>query len=739
MQKKPTLRPLAASVHLAISGLMAGAILSNTSCAIGQTTNAQPDNTAVLSTIQVQASADASAAGLPENYAGDQVARGGRVGMLGNVDLMDSPFNSTAYTAELIQNQQARSVSDVVQNDPSVRVARGFGNFQELYVIRGLPVFSDDMAYNGLYGLLPRQYVAAELIERAEVFRGANTFLNGAAPGGSGIGGAINLLPKRAPNDPLSRVTTGLESSGQVYVAADLARRFGPDQRTGLRLNAAKRDGSTGIDREKRELDVISLGADYRGNDFRLSADIGYQNHHIDAPRPSVTPNGGIPTAPDARRNFALPWTYSSERQTFSTVRGEFDLNANMTAWVAAGMREGTESNVLANPSATSSGVTSAFRFDNAREDSVKTAEAGLRGKLRTGSVSHTWAATASNFQSSSRNAYAFSNFAGFAGSLTAPFDVAIPAANFFTGGSLNAPLVTERIDMRSIALADTLSFAQDRVLLTVGARHQNIQQNAYNYDTGVLESAYDKSRLTPMTGIVFKANPHLSLYANYIEGLAKGDVAPATSGGQPVTNAGSALSPYQSKQKEIGVKYDEGNVGASLALFSTEKPFGIVQDTVFQAAGEQRNQGAEVSVFGEAARGLRLLGGVTFLDAKQTRTSDGATDGKTAIGVPKTQINLGTEWDVPNATGMTLTARALYTSSQYADAANTLSVPAWTRLDLGARYATKINNQKVTFRARLDNATNSNYWASVGGYPGANYMVLGTPRIFSINASIDF
>ncbi|MGB4345675.1 MAG: TonB-dependent receptor, partial [Burkholderiaceae bacterium] len=509
--------------------------------------------------------------------------------------------------------------------------------------------------------------------------------------------------------------------------------------RTGLRLNAAKRDGSTGIDREKRELDVISLGADYRGNDFRLSADIGYQNHHIDAPRPSVTPNGGIPTAPDARRNFAQPWTYSSERQTFGTVRGEFDLNANMTAWVAAGMREGTESNVLANPSATSSGVTSAFRFDNAREDSVKTAEAGLRGKLRTGSVSHTWAATASNFQSSSRNAYAFSNFAGFAGSLTAPFDVAIPAANFFTGGSLNAPLVTERIDMRSIALADTLSFAQDRVLLTVGARHQNIQQNAYNYDTGVLESAYDKSRLTPMTGIVFKANPHLSLYANYIEGLAKGDVAPATSGGQPVTNAGSALSPYQSKQKEIGVKYDEGNVGASLALFSTEKPFGIVQDAVFQAAGEQRNQGAEVSVFGEAARGLRLLGGVTLLDAKQTRTSDGTTDGKTAIGVPKTQINLGTEWDVPNATGLTLTARALYTSSQYADAANTLSVPAWTRLDLGARYATKINNQKVTFRARLDNATSSNYWASVGGYPGANYMVLGTPRIFSINASIDF
>jgi iron complex outermembrane receptor protein len=42
------------------------------------------------------------------------------------------------------------------------------------------------MAYNGLYGLLQRQYLAAELVERVEVLHGASAFLNGAAPGGSG-------------------------------------------------------------------------------------------------------------------------------------------------------------------------------------------------------------------------------------------------------------------------------------------------------------------------------------------------------------------------------------------------------------------------------------------------------------------------------------------------------------------------------------------------------------------------
>ncbi|MBQ0777971.1 MAG: TonB-dependent receptor plug domain-containing protein, partial [Pseudomonas sp.] len=134
-----------------------------------------------LPSMEVRASADASAEGLRPAYAGGQVARGGRVGVLGNRDNMETPFALTSYTQMLIQDQQAASVGDVLLNDPAVRVARGFGNYQQVYLVRGLPIFSDDMSYNGLYGLLPRQYLGAELIERVEVLRGANAFLNGAA------------------------------------------------------------------------------------------------------------------------------------------------------------------------------------------------------------------------------------------------------------------------------------------------------------------------------------------------------------------------------------------------------------------------------------------------------------------------------------------------------------------------------------------------------------------------------
>jgi len=56
-------------------------------------------------------------------YPGGQVARGGRVGLFGNLAVMDTPFATTSYTGDLARDQQARSVADVLQNDPAVRVS----------------------------------------------------------------------------------------------------------------------------------------------------------------------------------------------------------------------------------------------------------------------------------------------------------------------------------------------------------------------------------------------------------------------------------------------------------------------------------------------------------------------------------------------------------------------------------------------------------------------------------------
>lgn len=701
---------------------------------------AAEDNTDKVQTVVVSASADASAEGLSKNFAGGQVARGGRAGLLGNVDIMDAPFNTLNFTSALIQDQQARSVADVLQNDPSVRVARGFGNFQELYVIRGFAVSSDDLAYNGLYGVLPRQFVASELLERVEVFRGANSFLNGAAPGGGGIGGSINLLPKRAGANPLTQVTVGVETGGQGYAAADIGRRFGPEGRAGIRVNVARRDGDTGVDKEHRELNVASVGLDYQGRDFRLSADIGYQDHKLTSPRPAVTPSAGIalPAAPDSSSTWAQDWTHSNERDTFGTVRGEWDLNKDTVAWAAFGARSGDENNVLAEPTVTSAdGSANAYRFDNNRHDNVRTGEIGVRTKLRTGDIGHTISASASSYWLESKNAYAFSTFGGISTNIYNPVYVSAPAATFYTGGVLSNPGLTAKSILASYAIADTLSMLDDKVLLTIGARHQSIKADSYNYDTGATTAHYDQTKVTPVAAVVYKPVKGVSLYANYIEGLQQGPTA--SGGGKVIDNEGAIFAPYVSKQKEVGVKYEHGTLGATAALFRTNQPSAYVENGHFGVFGEQRNQGMELTVYGVPLHGLRLLGGLTLLDASQRVTQGGKNQGKDVIGVPDTQLNIGAEWDVPGVQGLNLNARTVYTSKQYADAANTQQLPSWTRLDIGASYATRILDRNVTFRARIDNVTDKAYWASAGGYPGSNYLILGAPRTASVSATIEF
>ena len=205
------------------------------------------------------------------------------------------------------------------------------------------------------------------------------------------------------------------------------------------------------------------------------------------------------------------------------------------------------------------------------------------------------------------------------------------------------------------------------------------------------------------------------------------------------IDNLGETFAPYTSRQKELGVKFDTGSLGFSAALFSTGMPSAYVQERHFGVFGEQRKRGVELSVFGNPVRGVRLLGGLSLLDAEQRLTADPATQGKDVIGVPKTQLNLGAEWDIPGVPGLTLNARALHTSTQYADGANSQQLPAWSRFDFGMAYATRIADRAVTLRARADNAFDRNYWASAGGYPGAGYLVAGAPRTITVSASVDF
>lgn len=238
------------------------------------------------------------------------------------------------------------------------------------------------------------------------------------------------------------------------------------------------------------------------------------------------------------------------------------------------------------------------------------------------------------------------------------------------------------------------------------------------------------------MAGLVVKPTEYLSLYANYIQGLSQG-----TRVGQNYLNAGEVFPPYKTEQVEAGAKLQTGSFTNTISLFQIARPSTLTDDSTtplptLRLNGEQRNRGIEWAIFGELTRGLHMLGGVTYIQAKLTKTQAGLQDGNHAAGVPPWAANLALDWDVPGLPGLAVNGRVIYTSTQQVNNTNSLKLSSWTVLDLGARYATKLGGKPVVFRASVDNVFDKNYWASVWSN---NALNLGAPRTFRLSASIDF
>ena len=676
-----------------------------------------------------------------------EVTSGGDLGALGR--MADAPFSVRSYNEALILNQQPQTIGQVLENDPTVRTSYGFGNAAEQFEIRGFQLYGDDVRLNGLFGITPRQLVAPELFESVQVLNGASAFLFGAAPGGSGIGGGVNLQLKRAGADPLTRATLGYTSGSHFGGSFDVSRRFGGNDAFGVRVNGAFRSGDVSVDGEFRRSAVLGGALDWQGESTRLSLDLGYQKVEVRGLRHKATIGAtAIPAPPAASANFAQPWTYTDLRDLFGILRLEQDLADNALFYLTAGARDGSEDGIYGG--LTVLDATTGDANGNAlyvpRTDNNEALEAGLRVNLK-GAVSHRFNIGVSAAWQVNRNAFDFLYGPGFAGFPTNLYDapeVEIPSSSF-VGGDLDNPFPISRTRVTSVFASDTVGLWEDRLLLTGGLRLQSMRIRAYNYyNGGQLDTTYEADAVTPAVGVTVKPVEGVSLYANWIEGLQQGPTAPLDPN---LTNPGQVFGPVRSTQYELGGKVALGGVDAGLALFQISLPtaYAVPADAAnpsgpltYGLNGQQRNRGFELTLAAEPTQGLRLIGGLAHVDAVLRRTANGLYDGNSAVGVPKWTANANAEWDLPFAAGLTLTGRLVYTGSQQVNAANTLEIGDWARVDLGARYVLAAAGKPVTLRMTVDNVANARYWASAFDVFSAA-LLQGTPRTVKASASIDF
>ncbi|WP_401733755.1 TonB-dependent receptor [Stenotrophomonas muris] len=664
------------------------------------------------------------------DYAGGQVAAGSRVGLLGDKDFMDTPFSTVSYTESFIRDRQAKDLTDVIAaTDPTVFSNGVTGAWSENYAIRGFASNTSDTTFNGLSGMAPYYRTSPEMFERIEVLKGPSALLNGMPPGGS-VGGSVNLVPKRAGELPLLRVSANFASDAQFGTYVDMGRRLGADKQFGIRFNGAYRDGDGAVGKQRKKVQLGSLALDWRGERMRLSADLYSADDRVDGPARGVglAPGVAIPRPPRGDTLINPDWAYVDSQDKGAMLRGELDINDSLMAYLAYGTSKtdyrynGSISAQILNPAGDFTTVIGQLAFDIRKQS----ADAGLRGSFHTGSVGHQWAANVTHYQHT-QNDYGRRSVPGWDWTTNLYNPVWGPAAPFV------APHISHtELTLDSIGVADTLAFADDHVQLTLGVRRQQVVSETFNVSTGARTSRYDESATTPAAALLVKATDTIALYTNYIEGLSQGATAPMTA-----ANAGDVFAPFRTRQKELGLKLDLGSFAHTFSMYEIKRPSSYTDPVtnIFSFGGEQRNRGVEWGFFGAPLDGVRLLGGVAYVRPKLTRTAGGVNEGRIATAVAQRQAKLGVEWDVPTLQGLTLTGNATAMSKQYISADNSLSVPGRTLFDVGARYSTTVEGRPLALRASVNNVTNKAYW----GMPLLSSLALGAPRTVLLSATMDF
>lgn len=687
---------------------------------------------------------------LPPAYAGGQMARGGRLGLLGNVDYMSAPFNITSYTNKTLRDQQVHTVADVMQNEPSVYVANNQTGINEDFQIRGFAVTGLDTAINGMYGLSSQYRAAIDTwADRVEVLKGPSAMLGGMPPGGS-VGGSVNVLTKRAGEDPLARIGVSYLSDSKKGTSADLSRRFGANREFGVRANGLFSSGDTYLDRNHARNKSGSLGLDYTTERLRLTGDYIYQHEDSSNPprefsviSPLVTK---VPNPPDNDTNYP-GYGNLMLRNKILMLHGEYDITDKLTLYAGWGdsldnMDGLAGSLLLLNNKGRLADYAAWEKIDNHN----RSMQGGLRYQFDTGPLHHHLNASLDKAVHNQDMLFEVGAFIPWSAHISRLSDPGHPKVS--NSGMSGHATPEAQVETHSLALSDTIAALDDRIQFTLGVRRQEVESGNFNYNWGdnapldklfqtapagsPMGNAYDEKKNSPMYALSVRPWQHVALYANYIEGLSQGDTAPLTA-----TNPGTILAPFQAKQKELGVKGDWGNFGATLSAFEIRRPVGTLVNNTFTDGGKQRNRGLELSLFGQPWEGIRVMGGTSYIKAEQTHPADPANKGNDAVGVPRWRLNLGGEWDTPFFHGLTLWSRARYTDEAYVDAANQLKLPDWWNLDLGARYAFQVAKKPVTLNATLKNALDKDYWGLETG-PAAGYMFLGNGRTFELSASVD-
>ena len=691
--------------------------------------------------------------------------------LLGRANAFTAPITVVNYDEKMINNKQARTLTDAIAStDASVMAFGGESNTLTGLYFRGFQLDARQFSVNGLAGMYGTQGTANVHVGSAQLIKGASTAVTGMDPEGA-VSGALNIETKKASDEGNRKVGLAWFSNSRLQTTADIGQRFGESKQFGIRANAKLRHGDTPRDGYKEDDKEFALNADYRGEKLRVALDTVYAKRKTNGGRARMqdiqNAAGKLYGAPDGKTNLLPSWNWQNTVGQTNMLTFEYDTDHSFQITGGIGYNKARYYGTLISPTVCRTATATCntanqYTTGTARltDQYFRTLSMNLsaRGEFYTGPVSHNWStafdriirqrATYRGTAAGRSTATIYPERGNIAGQLEA-FKPDYPNT-WENSANLDA-----RIKVNSLALSDTLGFLDNTLRLTVGGRLQHVE-----YTDKKANETGKSHRISPMLMAAWLPSPDLVVYGNYMQDLEPADIKTDDDGNTTMAK------PRVSRQFELGVRKNWGDVVTTLSLFQIKRPgywrgqtnangrltYGNKSDFAKYKAkggaagdeqGTERNRGIEFNVYGNLLnKTLRPSFGLMYLraDLKNYPNSRDMLINGVQVASPRVIAKAGIEWDTPFVQGLTLNANVQYYGKSYQDTQKKYAFPSYTLVDVGARYAKKFGERNtLTVSGAVENVFNKNYWQVQRGQYDRSFAVVGMPRTFWLKADYSF
>ncbi len=636
-----------------------------------------------------------------------------------STDIKDIPQALTVISESQVEDQQLRSIADVMYFVPGASTGTGESNRDQI-TLRGnnttADFFVDGVRDDAQYF---RDFYN---VDRIEVLKGPNAMIFGRGGGG----GIVNRVTKRSGLGEYRQLIAAGDSYGGVRLTGDIDQSLG--ENIGLRVNGMYENGDSfrhHVDLERYGINpTVGIKA---GQDTRI--DLSYEYFHdrrtTDRGVPSDASNGAgtIDNPIEPLDGFDKTFfgdpdkSYAKADVNIATLAVEHRLSDGLTLRnrTLYGDYDKFYQNIFPNSpvNAAGNGTLSAYNDATKRENLFSQTDLIWESEL--GGIDQTllFGFELGQQKTRQRRQNGFFQPSNSTSLVVAIADPTIDASVIFRPLNANGSATNFTKGKANIAAV----YIQDQIRISpmfeivAGLRYDHFELDITNLNNGA-EFGRTDDLWSPRLGLIFKPIENLSIYANYSRSYLpqSGDQF----GGLTLTT--EALKPERFDNYEIGAKWEpvEGLL-ATLAVYRLDRSNTQAPDpnnpSLTILTGEQRSKGIEVGLERSIRDNWQVSAGYAWQKAEITERTSACNPAAANCEVPlvpRHSFSLWTRYDVSKQFGFGVGAIAR--SKSYASISNLVKLPGYARFDAALFYSI---TDDIEAQLNVENLLGADYFAA--------------------------